>query len=140
MMNIKDYYHDEMEYEVGRRLSDAEIIGFTIIEQFEKIGMGLNVSYNVMLALLRSCFMIEADITETKLELFNRVLSKSYNLMDLIQACTGADSPTFKANVIKMINSLPESVKEPCVALMVIAFCADGEITSEEEAFLDNFQ
>lgn len=139
MMDIKDYYRQMLENPVDRRLSDAEIVGFTIIEQFEKAGMGLNVSYNVMLAIFRACFMIEADINETKLELFNRVLSKDLTLMDLIQTCMGGDSYSFVGNVVKMINSLSESIKEPCMALIVIALCVDGEMTDAEEGFLNNF-
>ena len=134
-MNYDEFIEELLGEEIGMRATRAQLCSFSIGEELEKLGYNDNVSYNVILAILRVAIAL-GPVKKEHVAVFESAMCQSVGLDKLVQVVAGADSPTLYANVVKMINGLPPVAKEPCVCLLCCALCCDGPLDENEKKLL----
>ena len=138
-MDFDDFCQELLHSSEGERISRGQLVAFSIMEGLEKMGLGMNAMQQVILALFRSTLCAEGDVNEPAVKLFNQVLMQHVDTDRLASICVGGDSPTFVANVVKMVKGMNEQAKEASIAMVCAIICVDGEISEAEKAFLNLF-
>ena len=134
MMDYLSYCDELLQSSSDERISRRELAAFSAMD-----GLNTNQMYNVLLAIIRSSSAVDGEVSPEEAKIHNRVLAENLDLAQFEALCQNGDSPTYLANVARMINSLPESTLEACVALVCATLVCDGPLKEKERAFLLNF-